>query len=186
MNGSGIFASNDNMSAKVQGKQPEVVDLTGSSPSAASWGGAGGRGLASAAASAFQPQSGARKLVIKNLRVAPNRSDEVANYYKRTWAELEAALASILAGEVPRLPLERLYRGVEDLCLHDEAALLYRNLKATCEAHLFGPVLDRIRADTKGVSDIEVLRIVYREWLVWGKKSVCSLFLLFVLLLLIH
>lgn len=166
------------MSAKVQGKRPEVVDLTGPG-GGAQWGttnatAAARRSMAASvsAPAAFQPHTGARKLVIKNLRVsAPARAEQVQNYYDRTGADIDAALASIFANEAPRVPLERLYRGVEDLCTHGQAEHLYKRLRSQCDAHLTGTVLSNIWAETLGVSDIETLRVVHHQWLVWVKQS---------------
>lgn len=163
------------MSAKTQGKRPEVVDLTGHG---AHWGttnatAAAQKSMASAPPpTAFQPHTGARKLVIKNLRVsAPARAEQVQSYYDRTGADIDAALASIFANEAPRVPLERLYRGVEDLCTHGQAEHLYKRLRSQCEAHLTGTVLADIRAETLGASDIDILRAVHQQWLVWVRQS---------------
>ncbi|KAL1900181.1 Serine/threonine-protein kinase tel1 [Sporothrix stenoceras] len=164
------------MSAKVQGKRPEVVDLTGPG---AQWGttnaaAAARRSMAASgtAPTAFQPHTGARKLVIKNLRVsAPARAEQVQNYYERTGADIDAALSSIFANEAPRVPLERLYRGVEDLCTHGQAEHLYKRLRSQCDAHLTGTVLSNIWTETLGASDIETLRVVHQQWLVWVKQS---------------
>ncbi|KAJ4162589.1 hypothetical protein NW754_014013 [Fusarium falciforme] len=84
-------------SAKARGKLPETVDLT-------------------QPPSAFKPYTGAKKLVIKNLRAPTSRDAQVAEYYVRTEKELKDALDSVFAGKTPDVPLERLYRGVEDVC----------------------------------------------------------------------
>ncbi|OAA54140.1 phosphotidylinositol kinase [Niveomyces insectorum RCEF 264] len=163
------------MSAKVQGKQPEVIDLTGDFANgrhqpAASFG-ARKAPFATGQPSAFQPHAGAKKLVIKNLRTAPNRAAEIENYYNRTWADIEEAVGSVLASRPPRQPLERLYRGVEDLCLHGQAERLYKQLRTQCEAHLYKGVWLQILSESQGASNIDTLRIVYRHWQVWSKQS---------------
>ncbi|CAK7224091.1 Serine/threonine-protein kinase tel1 [Sporothrix eucalyptigena] len=163
-------------SAKTLGKRPEVVDLTG--PSSTQWGTgntatAARKSMAAAAPpTAFQPHTGARKLVIKNLRVpAPKRAEQVQSYYDKTSEDLEAALSAVFANEPPRVPLERLYRGVEDLCTHGQARQLYRRLQTQCETHLQNTVLGNIRAQTLGVSDVETLRTVHMQWLAWVQQS---------------
>lgn len=115
--------------------------------------------------------SGARKIVIKNLRTSTTRAAEVADYYKTTWAEVEASLKSILAGSTPRVPLECVYRGVEDLCKHGEGDKLYIMLKRQCESHLSREVLTKIQEGGLS-SDIDILRRVWNQWAVFLKTSI--------------
>ncbi|KAK3901669.1 hypothetical protein C8A05DRAFT_34641 [Staphylotrichum tortipilum] len=141
------------MSAKVQGKRPEVIDLTTNSPS-------------SAAApthhkpynpnrqplTVLQPHLGSRKLVIKNFRPSPAAAvtttsspattlatSAVDSYYTLIHAELDDALTRIFAGKPPTQPMERLYRGVEDICRKGDAPALDEKLRARCEAWLAHP-----------------------------------------------
>lgn len=141
-------------SAKAKGKLPAVMDADGS-----------GR------PSAFQPHTGAKKLVIKNLRKPANRDAQVEEYYQKTAAELDAALAAILAGTRPNAPLERLYRGVEDTCRRGRADTVYKLLNDHIVGHLQSTVLKRIRqrGDT---SNVKVLANVLDEWKIWNKQTV--------------
>ena len=167
-----------NTSAKTLGKRPDgaaaaataAVDLTG--PSTAHWGNAG-KPTSAALPTAFQPHAGARKLVIKNLRVtAPAaRAEQVQSYYEKTEADLEAALQAVFANQAPRVPLERLYRGVEDLCTNGQARQLFRRLQTLVKTHLQSTVLSSLRAQTLGASDIETLRAVHVQWLAWVRQS---------------
>ncbi|CAK7213142.1 Serine/threonine-protein kinase tel1 [Sporothrix curviconia] len=162
--------SKDTMSTvKTPGKWPDVVDLTG--PSSQLWGTP--KTAAAAMPTAFQPHTGARKLVIKNLRVTTPaaRAEQVQSYYDKTAADIEAALQAVFANEPPRVPLERLYRGVEDLCTHGQARQLYRQLQAQVKKHLQETVLENIRTQTLGASDVETLRTVHAHWLAWVKQS---------------
>ncbi|KAK0621493.1 Cullin [Bombardia bombarda] len=150
------------MSAIVQGKRPEVIDLT-----------RGGGGMVKRPAF-LQPHMGARKLVIKNLRPStPTQAAGVNEYYTRTRAELDAALTAIFAGRQTAQPMERLYRGVEDLCRKGDASDLARTLNDRCEAHLAGDaVLGRILADGGGGGggggdNVAVLRSVLGQWKAW-------------------
>ncbi|KAH6624560.1 Cullin family-domain-containing protein [Chaetomium sp. MPI-SDFR-AT-0129] len=147
-------ASAVTMSAKVQGKRPEVIDLTGNNPGS----------LVGSSSSqprvGLQPQLGSRKLVVKNLRPvsqtpagtgagagsssalpkgAGTGASPVETYYTRVHAELDAGLASIFAGRTTNQPMERLYRGVEDICRKGDAAELTAHLRSQCEAWLTGP-----------------------------------------------
>ncbi|KAF4975165.1 hypothetical protein FZEAL_8005, partial [Fusarium zealandicum] len=139
-------------SAKARGKLPEVVDLT-QSPSA------------------FKPYSGAKKLVIKNLRAPKSRDAEVAEYYARTEKELESALGAIFAGKTPDVPLERLYRGVEDVCRKGDPGKVYRMLKEKIEAHLQRVVLPRIQRNG-GISNLDTLKSVLAEWKTWNAQTI--------------
>jgi cullin 4 len=128
------------MSAKAMGKRPEGAG-TGV--------GAGG----------FQPLSGARKIVIKNLRTTPRTAADVEGYYNKTWENVETALRFFLRGEVPTVPLERVYRGVEDLCLRGQGEKLFALLMQVCEKHLSLEVLDSIREGGMAVSTDVLLRV---------------------------
>ncbi|KAI3399399.1 hypothetical protein diail_7126 [Diaporthe ilicicola] len=134
------------MSAKAMGKKPE--------------GSAG-----------FQPLSGARRIVIKNLRASSKTAADVEEYYNKTWDNVETALRSILQGQVPRVPLERVYRGVEDLCLRGQGDKLFGVLKQECERHLYREVLSRIRQG--GAADnTDVLLRVWTEWAGFNKTLI--------------
>ncbi|KAL7930005.1 Cullin domain-containing protein [Trichoderma chlorosporum] len=139
-------------SAKARGKMPEAVELTK-------------RQLA------FQPHSGARKLVIKNLRSPVNHEARIQEYYARTEKELEEALDAILASQSPAIPLERLYRGVEDMCRNDNADKVYRTLKDKVDKHLKNVILPRIQSAAK-VSSLEVLRKTLAEWKTWNAQMI--------------
>lgn len=172
------------LSAKSQGKRPEVIDLTssrGSSPTYTTHSsGPGnaystfhGRGGPAKQASAFQPNAGARKLVIKNFRTATStQTADVDQYYSRTRASLDAALTEVFAGRQPRQPLETLYRGVEDLCRKGEVERLAEMLRTRFENHLGKEVLARIRAEgaSTGGDSISMLSAVLNHWKIWSTQ----------------
>lgn len=134
------------LSSKALGKQPQVV-------------------------SGFQPLSGARRIVVKNLRASSKTAADVEDYYNKTWDNVETALTSILQGEVPRVPLERVYRGVEDLCLRGQGDKLYGVLWRRCEQHLAVGALGKIRANAT-TSNVETLRRVWAQWSVFNKTLI--------------
>lgn len=135
------------MSAKAMGKKPE------------------------GAAAGFQPLSGARKIVIKNLRTSSRTAADVEEYYQKTWHNVGEALRAILKGKVPRIPLERVYRGVEDLCLRGQGDGLFSLLKHDCERHLSREVLTRIR-DGGMVVSTDVLQRVRTQWAAFNKNLI--------------
>lgn len=140
-------------SAKARGRFHETIDLTKTT--------------------AFQPYAGAKKLVIKNLRPPTSRDAQVAEYYARTDKELDGALESVFAGRKPDVPLERLYRGVEDVCRKGDPAKVYKLLKDRVEVHLQRVVHPRIQRDG-GISNLDTLRSVLAEWKTWNTQTVCS------------
>lgn len=141
------MATAGTMSAKAMGKKPE-------------------------GAAGFQPLSGARRIVIKNLRASSKTAADVEDYYKKTWDNVETALRSILRGEVPRVPLERVYRGVEDLCLRGQGDKLFGVLKQECEKHLYHEVLGRIRDGSGAVASTDVLLRVRTQWTAFNKTLI--------------
>lgn len=122
-------------------------------------------------ASGFTPMSGARKIVIKNFRASSTKAAEVEHFYKRTWTDVEDALKAILVGGRPRIPLERVYRGVEDLCRHGEGAKLYDLLKRQCDSHLTANILGKIQEGGLA-DDVEVLRRVWDQWDIFNKTLI--------------
>ncbi|KAI1102245.1 Cullin-domain-containing protein [Jackrogersella minutella] len=135
--------------SKVLGKRPEIVDQTKST--------------------SFQPCKGAKKLVIKNLRAAP-QGDDLERYYNVTKEGLIDALQSIFDQKQPRQPLERLYRGVEDLCRHGASKELYEALQERCEAYLKNDLFRSIVAEANS-SSINTLRSTYKHWVIWNSQS---------------
>ncbi|KAI1655103.1 Cullin-domain-containing protein [Daldinia decipiens] len=136
--------------SKVAGKWPEIVDLT-------------------KPPTAFQPHKGAKKLVIKNLRTT-SRTNDLEKYYDATRKELLEALQAIFEQKQPRQPLERLYRGVEDLCRHGASRELYETLRERCETYLKNDLQRSIVAEA-GSSNIDVLKSTYKHWVIWNAQS---------------
>ncbi|PSR78096.1 putative nuclear pore complex subunit Nup192 [Coniella lustricola] len=119
----------------------------------------------------FNPMSGARKIVIKNFRQSSTRAVDVEDYYRRTWADVEEAVKAILTGVRSRVPLERVYRGVEELCRHGEGKKVYGMLKQRCEEHLSREVLGKLR-EGGSMSDVDVLSRVWNQWSVFNKTLI--------------
>lgn len=138
--------------SKVLGKRPEVVGSTNPR-------------------STFHTHGGAKKLVIKNLRTT-SRASDLDQYYQKTWGELENALKAVFARQQPQQPLERLYRGVEDICRHGEAKKLYEVLRKQCETYLNTDMAKAIEAEA-GLSNVDRLRGVHKHWVIWNQQSVC-------------
>ncbi|KAK0673793.1 Cullin family-domain-containing protein [Cercophora samala] len=164
------------MSAKAQGKRPEVIDLTQNSSPSRSFNSSIGGGGRPGGISGLQPHLGPRKLVIKNLR--PTTSTQKAGadeYYSRTRADLDNALAAIFAGRPTGQPMERLYRGVEDLCRNGEAESLYNRLKERCDRWLtsddgIGQLRKEVTANSTHLNEIEVTAAVMQVYQRWNAR----------------
>lgn len=124
--------------------------------------------------STFQPHSGPKKLVVKNLRKEP-RAD-LQNYYDNILAQVKEALRAIFNGQRPLQPLERLYRDVEDLCRNGQAESLYKHLKLDSETYLRETPLRTIEDGLAGKSSTESLREIHRCWNTWTSQVVCISF----------
>lgn len=117
----------------------------------------------------FQPHSGAKRLVIKNLRTTQKK--DVDSYYKRTWEDLDAAVTSVFNGKQPCSPLEVLCRGVEATCRHGQAERLSVHLKDRCKRYLEKDLLPVIEAEA-GATYLGALRTVYKYWTIWNNQAV--------------
>jgi cullin-4 len=119
----------------------------------------------------LHPQSGTRKLVIKNLRISPRSS--LPDHYNRLWNDIKTALVDIYDGRQPQQPLELLYRDVEDICRNGQAEELYHQLNSKCTACLQNNLLPGISDGLPdAASTIETLKAVYNTWETWNTRSV--------------
>ncbi len=169
------------MSAKVQGKRPEVIDLTNSPSGAATPTHHKPYNHARQPLTSLQPHLGSRKLVIKNFRPSPAAATTttttttpatatVDSYYARIHAELDDALTCIFAGKPPAQPMERLYRGVEDICRKGDAPALDEKLRARCETWLAHPeMLGGLWASERDPAPEALLREVVGRWRRWNE-----------------
>ncbi len=119
----------------------------------------------------FQPQTGIRRLVIKNLKTSPRSS--LQDHYDQLWTQVSDALKAIYAGQQPQQPLERLYRDVEDICRNGQAEELFHHLNSECNSYLQKNLLPHISSQIQaGSRMIETLRIVHNGWEMWSSCSV--------------
>ncbi|KAI2637308.1 cullin-4A [Xylaria nigripes] len=137
--------------SKALGKRPAIVDLT------------------KPALPAFEPNMGAKKLIVSNLRTK-SRPNDLDQYYDRKRNELADALSAIFKQQSPLQPLETLYRGVEDICRRGDAHELYDVLRLRFESYLNGPLFQSIMASS-GSSNIDMLKSVHKHWIIWNAQS---------------
>lgn len=102
--------------------------------------------------------NGARKLVIKPLKVQPRLPE---NFELETWGKLQAAVAAVHTQVAVNHTLEELYGAVEDMCMHSLAANLYERLESECKKHIEA----RLRALIGQTSEtLAFLMLVHHCW----------------------
>lgn len=138
-----------------------VVDLTnGNSPSPR---------RISGARSGINPQTGAKKLVVKNLKT--NTSWDSKAYLEKIWGQVDEALASIFKDRHEGFSKEELYRGVENVCRQGGASTLFSRLENRCRTHverdMQEPLLQKASSD-----NVTLLKAVLEEWSRWSKQMI--------------
>ncbi|CAG7919927.1 unnamed protein product [Penicillium olsonii] len=118
----------------------------------------------------FTPYTGARKLVVKNLRVGPRLDQE--SYFDKVWSQFDAALTAIFDGKQPETSLEELYKGGENVCRQDRSALLAKKLRARCKEFVNGQMRKNMVTRSKGSTDVDTLRSVVDAWSNWHSKLI--------------
>lgn len=118
----------------------------------------------------FSPNVGAKKLVVKNLRTGPRVNNEP--YFDKIWAQLDAALSDIFDGKKPSLSLEELYKGAENVCRQDRAALLAKKVQSRCKEYVSGKLRDNLVTRSGGGTDVDTLRAVIEAWSAWHSRLV--------------
>lgn len=118
----------------------------------------------------FTPHTGARKLVVKNLRKAPRANPE--EYFNRVWGQLDAALSAIFTDEKVPYSNEELYRGVENLCRQDRAPVLFQKLLEKCKHNVTTRVKEPLVAGARTKRSDDILRAVVEAWSRWNTQLV--------------
>ncbi|KAE8350978.1 cullin-4B [Aspergillus coremiiformis] len=118
----------------------------------------------------FTPHTGAKKLVVKNLRTGSRLNQD--SYFEKIWGQLDAALTAIFDGGNPEVSLEELYKGAENVCRQGRASALARQLQERCRGHVSGKLRDMLVAKAAGGSNVDTLRAVVDSWVTWQSKLV--------------
>lgn len=149
-------------SAATNGK--EMVDLTGSPITSARK-----SSIPQRRPNNFIPHTGTKKLVVKNFRKTSKSSPD--QYYNHVWSQLEKALSAIFRHE--KIPLEELYKGVENVCRQDKALALFQKLCERCKENVIqnlkAPLIEEAR---RSAAPIETLRSAIKAWSVWKEQIV--------------
>lgn len=135
--------------------------------------GAGGKARSLNAASRqsnFTPHTGAKKLVVKNLRTGPRLNQD--SYFDKVWGQLDDALTAVFDGGKPATSLEELYKGAENICRQGRAAVLAQRLQDRCREHVSGKLRESLVAKAGGGTSVDALRAVVESWAAWQSKLV--------------
>lgn len=118
----------------------------------------------------FTPHTGAKKLVVKNLRAGPRLNQDT--YFEKVWAQLDAALVAIFERGKPEASLEELYKGAENVCRQGRAAMLAKKLQEKCREYISGNLRENLVDRTSEGNDVDALRAVVDAWTTWNSKLV--------------
>lgn len=132
-----------------------------------------GPAFATSRQSNFTPHTGAKKLVVKNLRTTPRLNQD--SYFEKVWGQLDTSLGAVFGGGKPETSLEELYKGAENVCRQGKAAVLAKKLQDRCREHVSGKLRETLVAKAGGASDIDTLRAVVDTWATWQSELVCTL-----------
>lgn len=121
-------------------------------------------------ATSFQPHTGVRKLVVKNLR--PSRVADLREHYAKVQVQVLDAVETIFKGQQPRQPLERLYRDVEDICRNNQAEGLYKELRQRTRDHLEVNILGNLLRLNNKDNPLQFLETLLDAWKEWNSKAV--------------
>lgn len=131
-----------------------------------------GPAFATSRQSNFTPHTGAKKLVVKNLRTTPRLNQD--SYFEKVWGQLDTALGTVFGGGKPETSLEELYKGAENVCRQGKAAALAKKLQDRCREHVSGKLRETLVAKAGGGNDIDTLRAVVDTWATWQSELVCT------------
>jgi hypothetical protein len=118
----------------------------------------------------FQPHTGVRKLVVKNLR--QNRAVDLSEHYRKVQAQVLEDVVAILSDQQLHQPLERLYRHVEDICRNNQAEMLYKELRQRCRDYLAHSLLEDMQRIDNREDPLAFLEIFLSAWKDWNSKTV--------------
>lgn len=142
-----------------------VIDLTNGTPSSSpqarrASGASKGRG-------GINSHTGAKKLVVKNLK--QNTGWNSKAYLERIREQLDAALSIIFNQGQDGFSKEDLYRGVENVCKQGGASTLFSRLESQCRQHVERDMRDAL-LEKASADNVTVLKAVLAEWATWKEQ----------------
>ena len=117
----------------------------------------------------INPHTGAKKLVVKNLKT--NTSWDSKAYLEKIWGQLDKVLAVIFKEGHDGFSKEDLYRGVENVCRQGGASTLFSRLEGRCRTHVERD-MRRPLLEKAGTEPMVLLAAVLKEWARWKEQMV--------------
>lgn len=142
---------------------PNVIDLTDSPTASPS-----PRKPLRPARNSYNPNLGAKKIIVKNLRTAPSSIPQ--QYFEQTWQKLDVSLDAIFGTKEIPYSMEELYRGAENVCRQGHSADLCGRLEE--KAQLYAGHLQQSIWKNIDAASTEVLQEVVNAWAMWSKQMV--------------
>lgn len=140
-----------------------VVDLTDSPTASPS-----PRKALKPARNSYNPNLGAKKIVVKNLRTV--RTANPQQYFEQTWQKLDVSLDSIFGNkEIPH-SMEELYKGAENVCRQGNSADLCGRLEE--KAQIYAGSTQQLLLKNINSASAAVLQEVVNAWFTWSKQMV--------------
>ena len=120
----------------------------------------------------FTPQTGAKRLVVKNLRSGPKLNQDA--YFEKVWTQLQSALETIFDHGKPATSLEELYKGAEKVWRQGRAERLAKKLQERCNEYVSTGLRSPLVAGLEEQTNVQTLRAVINAWATWSSKLVSS------------
>jgi Cullin family len=120
----------------------------------------------------FTPHTGAKRLVVKNLRSGPRLNPD--EYFEKIWSQLSATLDLVFDGGKPTTSLEELYKGAENVCRQGRAAMLAKKLQERCKTYVINNLRQNLAARSNQGTNIDTLRAAVDAWTAWNTKLVSN------------
>lgn len=140
-----------------------VIDLTDSPTASPS-----PRKPSRPARNSYNPNLGAKKIIVKNLRTAPSSNPQ--QYFEQTWQKLDVSLDSIFCTKQIPYSMEELYKGAENVCRQGYSADLCARLEE--KAQIYAGTLQNLLLKNINSASAEVLQGVVNAWSTWSKQMV--------------
>lgn len=118
--------------------------------------------------STYNPNLGAKKIVVKNLRTVPRTDPH--EYLDQTWKKLDVSLDAIFCGKAIPCSMEELYKGAENVCRQGHSAELCGRLEQ--KAQLYAGELQKSLLQSVDSQSTLVLQGVVNAWSRWNKHMV--------------
>lgn len=82
---------------------------------------------------------------------------------EETWSKLRLAVIAIQTSKPISVPLEELYKAVENICSHKMAPQLYNNLETLCEQHVKQNISQFVDCNMDSLTFLKMLNSCWQD-----------------------